>query len=457
MTPGRAAETADSSTTALPRVFWTANLLELLERAAFYGFYISITLYLTDVVGFSDRETGVVAGVFVGVLYFLTPFVGALSDRMGYRRAMVLAFSLLATGYGLMAVFHGRAAVVAALTLIAVGGAFVKPLVTGTVARTTSQANRARGYALFYWIVNIGSFSGKTIVPFIRIGAGVAAVNAFAAGICLLALLGTLVWYRPPDSPARPQSLREVATTLGKVFRRPRLFLFILIVSGFWTTQYQLYATMPKFVIRLLGQNARPEWIANVNPLVVVLFVVLITRLTKRWRASTSIFCGMLLVPLASGLLASGQMLERLVGPSIAILGVVRVHPLVLMLVAGVALQGFAESLISPRYLEYFSVLAPKGEEGAYLGFAYLYSFFAALAGFMLSGVLLDRYCPDPKTLPAGLTAAQRAAYYQHASTIWLYFIAIGIATALALRAFAWWFEERGPGTAPSGQATGER
>ncbi len=457
MTPGDSAAATGGSATALPRVFWTANLLELLERAAFYGFYISITLFLTDVVGFSDRETGVVAGVFVGVLYFLTPFVGALSDRMGYRRAMVLAFSLLTTGYTQMAVFHGRAAVVAALMLIAVGGAFIKPLVTGTVARTTAQANRARGYALFYWIVNIGSFSGKTVVPFIRIGAGLAAVNVFAAGICLVALLCTLVWYRPPDAPTRPQSLREVAIALGKVFSRPRLVLFILIVSGFWTTQYQLYATMPKFVIRLLGQNAKPEWIANVNPLVVVMFVVLITRLTKRWRASTSIFFGMLLVPLASGLIASGQLLERVLGPSIGLLGVVRVHPLVLALVAGVALQGFAESLISPRYLEYFSLLAPKGEEGTYLGFAYLYSFFAAVAGFVLSGVLLDRYCPDPKTLPAGLDAAQRAAYYQDASTIWLYFIAIGIATALALRAFAWWFEERGLGTAPSGQTRAQR
>ena len=182
--------------------------------------------------------------------------------------------------------------------------------------------NRARGYALFYWIVNIGSFSGKTVVPFIRIGAGLAAVNVFAAGVCLVALLCALVWYHPPDSPARPQSLGEVASGLGKLFKRPRLILLILIVSGFWTTQYQLYATMPKFVIRLLGQNARPEWIANVNPLVVVMFVVLITRLTKRWRASTSIFCGMLLVPLASGLIASGQMLERFLGPSIAILGV---------------------------------------------------------------------------------------------------------------------------------------
>jgi MFS family permease len=94
-------------------------------------------------------------------------------------------------------------------------------------------------------------------------------------------------------------------------------------------------------------------------------------------------------------------------------------------------------SFISPRYLEYFSRLAPKGEEGVYLGFSYLYSFFAAIAGFILSGYLLDRYCPDPKTLPAGLTAIERALYYEHAYQIWYYFIAIGLFAAASLLVFA--------------------
>jgi dipeptide/tripeptide permease len=428
---------------SFPRVFWTANLLELVERAAFYGFYISITLYLTHVVGFSDRQTGVVAGLFVGTLYFLTPFVGALSDRMGYKQAMVLAFSLLTAGYGCMAWFHGRVAVVGALFVIAVGSAFVKPLVTGTVARTTSEDNRARGYALFYWIVNIGSFTGKTVVPFIRIGAGLPFVNLFAAALSLLALVSVLLFYHPPEAATQGRRLRDVAVTLGKVLSRPRLMVFILIVSGFWTTQYQLYATMPKYVIRLLGPESKPEWIANINPLIVVCFVVLITKLMKRWRASTSILVGMLLVPVAAGLIALGQVLERAVGSSISILGLFQMHPLVLMLILGIALQGFAESFISPRYLEYFSLLAPKGEEAAYLGFGYLYSFFAAIAGFILSGVLLDAYCPDPRTLPAGLTELERAAYYEGANQIWFYFIGIGVLTAVALRVFVWFTEDR--------------
>ena len=426
-----------NASATFPAVFWVANVLEMLERAAFYGFYIAITLYLTDLVGFSDRETGVVAGLFVGLLYFLTPFVGALSDTLGFRKALIMAFALLTVGYTLLGLFTAKLPAVLSLIVIAVGSSFIKPVVTGMIAKTVSEANRARGYALFYWVVNIGSFGGKTFVPYIRLGAGLQYVNFFAAGMCLMALLGAVIWFRPEVEVVRGKTLGEVARSLLKVVRTPRLILFILIVSGFWTTQYQLYATMPKYVIRLLGPSSRPEWIANINPLVVVMFVVLITRLMQRRRAVTSIFIGMLLVPAAALVIALGPALQAVVGPKILIPGVGSVHPMVLMLMLGITLQGFAESFISPRYLEYFSFQSPKGEEGAYLGFAYLYSFFAAVIGFALSGVLLDKYCPDPKTLPATLSSVERAAYYQNAHHIWYYFIAIGILTALALLVFA--------------------
>jgi len=420
-----------------PVEFWIANGMELLERAAFYGFYISITLYLTDLVGFSDKETGIVAGIFVAVLYFLTPFVGAVSDKVGFKRCLIIAFSLLTLGYTLLGLTTAKSSVLIALAIIAIGGSFIKPLITGTIAKTTTERNRARGYATFYWMVNIGSFSGKTFVPFIRLGAGLEYVNFFSAGLSLVALLFAVFAFTESERPGKGKSIAETGRTLLRVLGTPRLLALILIVSGFWTTQYQLYATMPKFVIRLLGEQSKPEWIANINPLIVVLFVVLITKLMSKRRASTSIFVGMMLVPAAALIISLGQSIAATYGESLSVFGLFETHPLVLTLVIGIALQGFAESFISPRYLEYFSLQAPKGEEGTYLGFAYLYSFFAAIAGFILSGFLLDTYCPDPKTLPAGLTAVQKAVYYQDAYMIWYYFIGIGLVAAFALLVFA--------------------
>ncbi|MBP1649071.1 MAG: major facilitator superfamily 1, partial [Bacteroidetes bacterium] len=101
--------------------------------------------------------------------------------------------------------------------------------------------------------------------------------------------------------------------------------------------------------------------------------------------------------------------------------------------IGGIVIQALAESFISPRYLEFFSLQAPKGEEGLYLGFGHLHSFFSSILGFGISGYLLEAYCPDPKTL----TPEQALTAYDQANYIWFYFAAIGLVSALALYMYA--------------------
>ncbi len=425
--------TSVKQTWRFPKDFWLANLMELFERAAYYGFFIVLTLYLTDIVGFNDKETGIVAGIFFAGLYFLPPFVGAISDKIGFKNGLILAFSLLTIGYFLLGVWHSKMLVILFLIISMIGGSFIKPLITGTVAKTTNEDNRARGYALFYWVVNIGSFSGKTFVPFIRQGLGLEYVNFFSAAMSFIALLFAIFFFKQVDTGHKSKTINDVLTSLKKIFSTPRLIILILIVTGFWIIQHQLYATMPKYVIRLLGEDARPEWLANVNPLVVVLFVVLITQLMKNKKAVTSMLVGMLLMPFSALAMAGSQTLEGITGDAVSIFGWFALHPLTVMMILGIGIQGLAECFISPRFLEYFSLQAPKGEEGVYLGFSHLHSFFSALTGFIMSGFLLDNYCPDPKTLPAGLSELERAAYYQDAHLIWYYFLAIGLVAAISL------------------------
>lgn len=153
-------ELKKQETWRFPKEFWLANLMELFERAAYYGFFIVLTLYLTDIVGFNDKATGVVAGVFFALLYFFPPFVGAISDKIGFKNGLILAFSLLMIGYFFLGIFHSKILVIIFLFVVLIGGSFIKPLITGTVAKTTTEANKARGFSLFYWIVNIGAFGG---------------------------------------------------------------------------------------------------------------------------------------------------------------------------------------------------------------------------------------------------------------------------------------------------------
>jgi dipeptide/tripeptide permease len=427
-----------TSTWRFPRAFWTGNAAELCERAAYYGTFIALRTYLLRVVGLDDIWSGVIAGFFGALIYFFPFFTGALADRMGFRNALMLAFGLLTVGYGTLGVFSTLGPVLAGLLTIVIGGAFVKPVITGTVSKSSDSANRARAFSIFYMVVNIGSFTGKTVVAPMRIEMGVETVPFFSSGASLLALVLVFLLFRPPDDgEVQPKNLREVAQGMWLAVSNLRFFALILITAGFWAIQGQLYAAMPDYVLRMAGETYKPEWYANVNPLVVVLFVVLVTQLVRSWKPANSLLVAMSLIPLSSLAMASSAAFHGPVG----VLGL-SVHPITLMMVVGISIQGLAECFLSPKYLEFASRQAPRGKEGVFLGFAHMNTFFAWLFGFILSGFLLARFCPEPSTLsPAlqqqhALALAGRAPMpevYAHAHYLWLAYSIVGLTSLVAM------------------------
>ncbi len=437
-----AVEAAQKLNWKFPKDFWLANLMELCERAAYYGFFILITVYLTDLVGFSDVMSGTISGLFAGFLYFLPPFSGAISDRIGFKNGLILAFGLLTIGYFSLGVTFSKFTVIFFLIVLMVGASFIKPLITGTVAKTSDEASRARAFSIFYWMVNIGSFSGKTVVPLIRKGIGLEYINFFSAGMSFIALLLAIFLFRNLETKADRKSFKEIFNGLIKILTNVRLIVLTLIISGFWLIQAQLYQTMPKFVLRIVGQEANPEWIANVNPFIVVVFVLLVTQMMKRYSAINSMLVGILIMPLSAFSMSLGPWLLSIAGNEIPILGFL-FHPYTIMMIVGISLQGLAECFISPRFLEFFSLQAPKGEEGIYLGFSHLHSFISYIAGGVISGFLLEKYCPDPNTLPQGISELEKAAYYNNAHTIWYYFAVIGIISAFAMFVYKWYYNKK--------------
>ena len=146
-------------------------------------------------------------------------------------------------------------------------------------------------------------------------------------------------------------------------------------------------------------------------------------NLMRHRTALTSMTVGMFIMPLSALCMASGNMLN----PESTIL---TMHPVAFMMVVGIVFQGLAETFISPRFLEYFSLQAPKGEEGLYLGFSHLHSFLSSILGFGLSGYLLSKYCPDESLFA---TRSEWLAASSNAHYIWYYFAVIALASAIAL------------------------
>lgn len=431
--------TVNKSSWKFPKAFWTANVVELFERAAYYGVFIAITLYLSRIVGFDDIEAAWIGGVFSAGLYFLPPFTGALADKIGFRNAIILAFALLSLGYFSLGAFPYKAVVLPSLVVLMFGGSFIKSIITGTVAKTTTPETRARGYSIFYGIVNVGAFLGKTFAYPIRIELGLTAINYFSAIMSFVALIVVVIFYKNVSADGEGKSVKEVWSGFVRVVTNMRLLTLIFIVTGFWIIQHQLYATMPKYVLRTVGEQASPEWIANVNPAVVMALVMFITHLMRNIKAVSSMAVGMFLMPLSALLMASSNLLESVTGQSVSIVGLFSAHPITVMMIFGIMVQGLAECFISPRYLEYFSLQAPKGEEGLYLGFSHLHSFLSSILGFGISGYLLTAYAPDP----AILTPTQLLTAYDQSYMIWYYFAAIGLTAAVSLLIYRWYYQRK--------------
>ena len=205
-----------------PKTFWTANTVELLERAAFYCMFIAMSLYLTDVVGFDDKWAGIIGAFFSAGVYFLPPFTGALSDKIGFRNALLLAFAFLSIGYSTMSLLPFKPTAVMALAFVMFGGSFIKSIITGTVSQSSSESNRARAYSIFYFIVNIGAFTGKMIAKPVRVDIGLDAIGYYSGAMSIIALITVFFLFKNIDTIGQAKPLREIWKSFIRVLTNLR-------------------------------------------------------------------------------------------------------------------------------------------------------------------------------------------------------------------------------------------
>ena len=219
--------------TGFERPFWVANISEIFERLAYYGAFATLAIYLHETLNFPTAQTGVLTGIFNGAVWFLAAFGGAVADRLGFRRALSLAYLILGGAYFLLGSIGANwlgpirnamplwVFVTAILLLPSLGVALVKPCVVGTTARASKENVRSLGYSIYYTMVNVGGLLG----PF----AGSLASRYWGAGkIFLIAAAATfamfffvLAFFREPkridDAPVPTvrQVLRNFVTVLG--------------------------------------------------------------------------------------------------------------------------------------------------------------------------------------------------------------------------------------------------
>jgi proton-dependent oligopeptide transporter, POT family len=336
--------------------FWAANLSELFERIAFYGMTTILVLFLTKARGLPDSVAIVVGGYFGLFTYGLAAFSGFLADALGYRRAMLIAYALLAVGYALTVTVQGMVPILGSLFLVAFGASLIKPSITGTVQKVCTEPQRPMGFSIYYMLVNVGGFIGPNLGGQIRDRIGVEPVfycSAIAAGIAFLLVLLT---FHEPVTRAAGEERKSFGAFLGdfgRVLLNGRLMLLILLITGFWSMFFQFYGPLPLYLTNDLHvSSASLGFVISLDALAVVCLQVVVGYLVQSMHPGRALFIAALVA--AAGIAVIGLV------PSIWVVG------------AGILVFSVGEMIYSAHFYRYLGSIAPSDQVGMYMGFAFL-------------------------------------------------------------------------------------
>ena len=389
----------------LSGTLYSAVVMELFERLAYYGMVLVLGIYLMQNLGMRPALFGTVFGVFTGTLYFLPLLAGALADRFGYRPALLVAFIVLAAGYTLLGTTASFPLVCTALGLIAIGGSIIKPTISGTVTRTTEEGStRPVGFGLYYTMVNAGGLLGPVLAAQIRNRSAFRYVFLASALACGLMLLQALFLFREPVPEAERKAGKSLATVVREmvmVLGNWRFVLLLVLFSGFWgMLNGAMYGFMPLYLekftglqgaedaiarwlpfTRAFGHWLNPEVFISLDALLIVLLQGIVSYLTRRWPTLRAMTVGTLLATLSWFLPA--------------------LSPAVGVVALGITVWSLGEVTCSARFFEYCGTLAPKDQVAVYLGYAFLSIFLGNLLSGPWCGFLYQRFVRGP--MDAGL------------------------------------------------------
>ncbi|HEY0591924.1 MAG TPA: MFS transporter [Thermoanaerobaculia bacterium] len=377
-----------ASRTPFPRVFWVANLIEVLERFAYYGIYFGFGVYMTSL-GYSRDQLGIVQTIFLLLSYGIPVISGTFADRYGFKKVLMVAY--LAYLPSILLLIFTKSFSGIALTMLSIGLAagIFKPLISATVRATTDRTNATLGFGIFYAMVNVGGSLGPMIAGRLRAISWDYAFYA-AAGAIIVMFLITVFFYKEPPREIEGKTLGEKFAEIGRTLADVKFATFLGLLGVFFWIPFWAFFNLCALYIdsnldtarlyvalrgvlgssvadflsheeggtrRILGETvAHTGWI-------IIALQVFVSRISEKFKAIPSFLFG--LAVMASGFVVLG--FARVSTPTIVFLGI--------------ALFAIGEMISSPRIQEYITWIAPKEKAGLYMGSNFLATAVGAFSG----------------------------------------------------------------------------
>ncbi len=411
-------QTTKSGFKSFPLNYWIVILMEFFERGSYYGMMSILSVYMTDQLSYTKESVGVIKSVIQPMLYILPILSGAIGDRFGYKRVLTFAFIFLGLGYFLTSQTTEYAMVFGSLVIMAVGAGAFKPMISGTIARSTNESNSTLGFGIFYWSINLGAFLFPLIlVPYIKNTFGWQYVMMASAIATASMLIPTFLLYKEPK---RPENTKKIGTVLKEAILVLTDFKFvglIIIYSGFWILYFQMFdsvlwyvqkyvdaTSLNNFVNGTLGSigininwKFDVEHVTVINAGTIILLQIVVSNIVKNTKALPTMITGIAMGTIGMAILA--------------------INTDIWVFMLGITIFSIGEMTAHPKFISYVGLIAPEDKKALYLGYSFLYGVIGSSVGALLGANLYVHFVDN----------------LNQPSTLWIIFSLIGVVTIIGL------------------------
>lgn len=465
-----------------PRELWLLYGYKFAESAAYKMIALSAVLWLSHDCGMSDKGAGNLYGAYSLCYSAMGIAVGALIDTAGIRKILLMSIGLLLfSRFNMVWLTAPTLAFILGLLPMALGFAIVSPLTSVAVKRYTDSKGAAYGFSLYYVLMNLGFTAGNQLYDLatkhfgkynaegknidqafgvIIAGRHFSTYQVLIAGGFLITLVSLTVSTPLRDgverddngvsiTPRKPTGLGMLSSAKSTLVETGQKLASVASERFFWVFLGMVGLTLfvrsvfiqwdlilPKYCPRVMGEGAKVGAIYNVNTVLILLLVPVVTLVTHKVKSYTLMFVGVIISTLACFITAIPEnyfapLTDTVLGHAVFInwLGLAETpaalaanppSPFYWSLIFSFLMFTIGEAIWSPRFYQFTAEIAPKGRESTYLALSVLPVFASKFFVGPLSGYLLNRYVPvDDKGL---------VLPHEHHHMIWVW---IGVSAAI--------------------------
>lgn len=443
------------------REYWGIQIVNFLDCTFYFAMLTIVSVFLSEDLGLDDKRAGYAVTLFTSATSLMLFVSGMCTDWLGIRKSLnvsmvaMLGLRLAMVGVGLTPGLPHRGIIAAGLLLLmAPFMAGIQTLFQASCQRYTTQRSRSAGFNLWYLFMNVGAAAGGAAVDLIRLywklphaNTQVFTMGVITAGLCLVVGM-TLVrsdqqLVGADESPTAAKTdvkveRKQPGQIFREVIREPalwRLLALIALILGVRAVYVYLYLLMPKYWLRTIGPDAAIGTLNMINPIGIVIGLILFIPITNRFKVFNMLVYGAMISSLALFPLAVPW---RLYG-----LGIAQAH--YLMAIFCMVIVTIGEVVWSPKLNEYTAAIAPKGQEGTYLGLSMLPWFLAKTVVSLLSGHMLARWSPESVNINGQTVPLQQAMlngqvdYWHSPAAMWLVLGSYALGGCLLALLFRGW------------------